>query len=157
MINKVESIPEGFHTVTPFLFIRDAANAIEFYKKAFGAEELMRLEMPNGKIAYAAVKIGDSPIMLADEFPEMDVRSPQTLGGSPITIHLYVDDVDKFIAQAISVGAKPVKPIQDQFFGDRSGSVIDPYGHTWNIATHKENISNEEIIKRFEVMMKQPQ
>lgn len=155
MSNASSFIPDGFHTATPYLFIKNAASAIDFYKKAFGAEELMRLTMPNGQIAYAAIKIGNSPIMLADEFPEMNVKSPQSLGGSPVTIHLYVKDVDAFIANAINTGATELKPIQDQFFGDRSGSLIDPFGHTWNIATRKEDVSTDEIYKRFKSMCDQ--
>lgn len=155
MPNPSTFIPKGFHTATPFLYIKNAASAIDFYKKAFAAEEQIRLEMPNGKIAYACVKIGDSPIMLADEFLEMNVKSPQSLGGSPVTIHLYVENVDIFITNAIKAGAQELKPIQDQFFGDRSGSIVDPFGHIWNIATHQKDISNEEISKQFKKMFEQ--
>lgn len=152
MMTKTPFIPEGFHTVTPYLFIKNAAAALDFYKKAFDAKESIRLEMPDGKIAYAAIHIGDSYIMLADEFPEMNVKGPQSLGGSPVTIHLYVADVDAFIARAIKAGAIELKLIQDQFFGDRSGSITDPFGHVWHIATHKEDVSNEEIRNRFKKM-----
>src|SRR2546425_2372706 len=125
-----------------------AARAIEFYKKAFGATELMRMAQPDGRIGHAEIRIGDSPIMLADEFPEMGHRSPQSLGGSPVSILLYVEDVDALFNQAVSAGAKVQKPVQDQFYGDRIGGVTDPFGHVWYIATHKEEVSPEEMRKR---------
>jgi len=130
------------------LIIKDAARAIEFYKKAFGATELMRMAQPDGRIGHAEIRIGDSPIMLADEFPEMGHRSPQSLGGSPVSILLYVEDVDALFNQAVSAGAKVQKPVQDQFYGDRIGGVTDPFGHVWYIATHKEEVSPEEMRKR---------
>lgn len=150
---SVKSVPDGYHTVTPYLIIQGAARAIEFYKKAFGATELLRLEGPNGMIGHAEVKIGDSPIMLADEFPEMGARSPQAFGGSPVSICLYVPDVDALARQAVAAGAKEVRPVKDQFYGDRSGTFTDPFGHTWTIATHKEDVSPEEINRRFAAMM----
>ncbi len=152
--SNVKPIPEGYHTVTPYIIVDRASEAIEFYKKAFGAKELDRMEAPGGKIMHAEIKIGDSPIMLADEHPEMGARSPKAIGGSPITIHMYVDDVDKVFNQAIAAGAKAERPVQDMFYGDRSGSVVDPYGHKWYISTHKEDLTKEEIAKRAQEMMK---
>jgi PhnB protein len=152
---KVKAIPDGYHTVTPYLIVKDAARAIEFYKKAFGATELMRLEMPGGKVGHAEIKIGNSPIMLADEFPEMDIRSPHALGGTPVGILLYLEDVDARFSQAVAAGATVDRPVKDQFYGDRSGTVVDPFGHKWTIATHKEDIAPEEMNKRFEASMKQ--
>jgi PhnB protein len=151
----VKPIPDGYHTVTPYLIVKGAAGAIEFYKKAFGATELMRLADPGGKIGHAEIKIGDSPIMLADEFPEMGFRSPQSLGGSAVGIAVYVEDVDARFSQALAAGAKAVRPVQDQFYGDRSGTLTDPFGHVWTLATHKEDVSPEEIHKRFEAAVKQ--
>jgi PhnB protein len=148
MSNKPKAIPDGYHNVTPYLIVNDAAAAIEFYKKAFGATELMRMPKPNGKIGHAEIRIGDSPIMLADEAPEMDARSPRTFGGSPVSIFLYVDDVDTTFARAVDGGAKVQRPLADQFYGDRTGGVEDPFGHVWYIATHVEDVSPEEMKKR---------
>ena len=148
MTNKVKPIPEGYHTATPYLIVKDAARAIEFYKKAFGATELMRMPGPGGKIGHAEIKIGDSPIMLADEVPGMGFRSPESLGGSPISILLYVEDVDVVFSEALAAGAKVQRPVADQFYGDRTGGVTDPFGHVWYIATHKEDVSPEEMTKR---------
>ena len=144
----VKPIPDGYHSITPYLIVRGGAKALEFYKKALGAEELYRIDMGGGKLGHAEMKLGDSIVMLADEHPEMGARSPQALGGSAVHILLYVEDVDARIAQAVSAGAKLVRPIQDQFYGDRSGTLIDPFGHQWTIATHKEDLSHEEIAKR---------
>jgi PhnB protein len=148
MSNKPKAIPDGYHNVTPYLIVNDAAAAIEFYKKAFGATELMRMPKPNGKIGHAEIRIGDSPIMLADEAPEMDARSPRTFGGSPVSIFLYVDDVDTTFARAVDGGAKVQRPLADQFYGDRTGGVEDPFGHVWYIATHVEDVPPEEMKKR---------
>jgi len=148
MTTSAKAVPEGFHTVTPSLAVRDAAKAIEFYKKAFGAIELMRMPAPGGKIGHAEIKIGDSPIMLADEFPEMGYKSPQTLGGSPVSIMIYVADADTVFNQAVAQGAKEQRPIKDQFYGDRMGTLEDPFGHVWHVATHTEDISMEEMEKR---------
>ncbi len=148
MANEVKPIPEGYHTVTPYLIIRNAASAIDFYKKAFGAIELFRMPQPDGKIGHAEIKIGDSPIMLSDEHPDLGYKSPQTLGGSPVSILLYVDDVDSVFNQAIAAGGKIDKPVEDKFYGDRSGSLTDPFGHLWHIATHTEDVSPEEMEKR---------
>jgi PhnB protein len=151
----VKPIPDGYHSVTPYLIVNDAAGAIEFYKTAFGATELMRLPGPGGKVMHAEIKVGDSPIMLADEFPEMDIRGPQTLGGSPVSILIYVEDVDVRFAAALAAGATEKRPLADQFYGDRSGTLEDPYGHVWTIATHTEDLAPEELQRRFEEQMKQ--
>jgi PhnB protein len=144
----MKPIPEGYHTATPYLIVKDAAGAIEFYKKAFGATELMRMPGPGGKIGHAEIKIGDSPIMLADEVPGMGFHSPESLGGSPISILLYVEDVDLVFSEALAAGAKVQRLVADQFYGDRTGGVTDPFGHVWYIATHKEDVSPEEMKKR---------
>ena len=141
-------IPDGYHSVTPYLIINGAADALEYYKKAFGATELFRMPAPEGKIGHAEIKIGDSPIMLADEFPEMGYKSPKSLGGSPVSIMIYVDDVDTVFKQAVDAGGKEQRPIKDQFYGDRSGTLEDPFGHVWHVATHKEDISPEEMERR---------
>ena len=148
MTKQTKPIPDGYHTVTPYLVVNGAANAIEFYKKAFGGTEVLRFAQPDGKIGHAEILIGDSRIMLADEYPEMGYRSPQSLGGSPVSIHLYVEDVDALASQAVSAGAKVKQPVKDQFYGDRSGTFEDPFGHLWHISTHKEDISLEEMNKR---------
>jgi PhnB protein len=145
---SAKAIPEGHHTVTPYLCIKGAASALEFYKKAFDATELMRLAQPDGRIGHSEILVGDSVIMLSDEFPEIGARSPQAIGGSPVTIHLYVEDVDTGFKQAVAAGAKVKRPVADQFYGDRMGGVEDPFGYTWWIATHKEDLSSEEIQKR---------
>ena len=148
MANEVKPIPEGYHSVTPYLIIRGAADAIDYYKKALGAVELFRMPQPDGKIAHAEIKIGDSPIMLSDEHPDMGFRSPQSLGGSPISILIYVEDVDAVFDRAIAAGGKVDRPVEDKFYGDRAGSLIDPFGHTWHVATHTEDVSPEEMEKR---------
>ena len=148
MSNPVKPIPDGYHSVTPYLSIKGAAAALEYYKKAFGAIELFRMDGPDGRIGHAEIKIGDSPIMLADEYPEMEFVSPQTLGGSPVGLMIYVEDVDTVYARALTEGGQEVKPLQDQFYGDRSGTLKDPFGHVWTIATHKEDVSPEEIDRR---------
>jgi PhnB protein len=145
---KVKPIPTGYHTIIPYLSIQGAADAIEFYKKAFGATEFMRMAQPDGRIGHAELQLGDSRVMLADEFPEMDFRSPRSMGGSPVHIHLYVENVDTVVSRAVAAGAKVVRPVQDQFYGDRSGTVADPYGHVWHVATHTEDVSPEEMRKR---------
>jgi PhnB protein len=149
----VKSQPEGYHTITPYLIVKDGVKAIDFYKKAFGAIELFRMPGPGGKIMHAEIKIGDSVIMLADEVPEMGARSPTTIGGSPVGILVYVTECDEVFAEALEAGATVKKPMQDQFYGDRSGTVIDPFGHVWTIATHKEDLAPEEIERRFDEMM----
>lgn len=148
MTSKVNPVPEGYHTVTPYLIVKGGVAALEFYKKAFGAAEVFRVPMPDGKLGHAEFKIGDSYIMMADEFPEMGFRAPQTLGGTPVSILLYVEDVDALAKQAVTAGAKELRPVQDQFYGDRTGTFEDPFGHVWTISTHKEDVSPEEIERR---------
>ena len=148
MAGKVKPIPDGYHTLTPYLSIKGAAAAIDFYKQAFGATEVMRMAQPDGRIGHAEIQIGNSKVMLADEFPDMDFRGPQALGGSPVHLHLYVDDVDTVFKRAVAAGAKQVRPVEDQFYGDRLGTVADPYGHVWHVSTHMEDLSPEEIGRR---------
>jgi PhnB protein len=150
----VKPIPEGYHTVTPYLIVKGAARALEFYKKAFGAKELMRFSGPGDKIMHAEIKIGDSPVMLADEFPEMGAKSPESIGGSAVGLMIYVTDVDSVFKQAIAAGGKVDRPVKDQFYGDRSGSLVDPFGHKWTIGTHKEDVSMEEMQRRMQAMPK---
>jgi PhnB protein len=149
-----QPIPAGFHSATPYLMVNGAASAIEFYKKVFGASEIMRMPDPSGKIAHAEIRVGDSVIMLADESPERGNRGPQTIGGTAVYIALYVNDVDAVARQAVAGGAKLLIPVADQFYGDRSGRLEDPFGHIWIVATHKEDVSSEEMQKRFKAMMK---
>lgn len=144
----VKPIPEGYHSVTPYLIIKGAADAIEFYKKAFGATELFRFPSPDGKVGHAEIKIGNSPIMLADEYPDMGYKGPQSLGGSPVSIMIYVEDVDTIFNQAVTAGATIKEALQDKFYGDRLGTVVDPFGHIWHISTHKEDVSMEEMERR---------
>lgn len=148
MTSKPKPIPDGYHTATPYLIVKGAAQAIEFYKKAFGATELLRMEQPGGKVGHAEIKIGDSTIMLADEAPDVDARSPQTIGGSPVSILLYVEDVDAVFTKAVAAGAAVQRPVANQFYGDRTGGVKDPFGHVWYIATHVEDVSPDEMRKR---------
>jgi PhnB protein len=145
---NVKPIPEGYHSVTPYLVMKGAADAIEFYKKAFGATELFRMDH-EGKIGHAELKIGDSPIMLADENPEMGYLGPLSIGGTPVSLMIYVEDVDKIYPQAIAAGGVELKPLQDQFYGDRSGTLKDPFGHIWTVSTHKEDVTPEEMDKRM--------
>ena len=147
-MSSVKPIPDGYHSVTPYLIIKGAADAIEYYKKAFGAVELFRMAAPGGKVGHAEIKIGDSPIMLADEYPEMGYVGPKTLGGTPVSIMIYVDDVDTIYKQAMAAGGDEIKALQDQFYGDRSGTFKDPFGHVWTVATHKEDVSEEEMKRR---------
>jgi PhnB protein len=149
---SVNPIPDGYHSVTPYLIIKGAAEAIDFYKKVLGATELFRLPMPGGVIGHAELKIGDSVIMLADEFPDMGAISPQTLGGTPISLMIYVPNVDEVFAGAIAAGGKEIKAVQNQFYGDRSGVFEDPFGHKWSIATHVEDVSHEEVQRRMSAM-----
>lgn len=150
-VAKVQPIPDGYHAVTPYLIVKGGVEAIEFYKKAFGAKEVLRMMQPDGTVGHAEIKIGDSIIMLADERPEIGARSPQNYGGTPVTIHLYVENVDGIFSQAVAAGAKVLRPLQDQFYGDRSGGVEDPFGHAWYIATHVEDVPPEELKKRAAV------
>ena len=144
----VKSIPEGYHSVTPYLIIKGAADAIEFYKKAFGATELFRFPAPDGKIGHAEIKIGDSPIMLADEFAEMGYKGPRALGGSPVSLMIYLEDVDTVFNRAVEAGASVKEAVQDKFYGDRTGTLTDPFGHVWHVSTHKEDVSMEEMEER---------
>ena len=149
MAVSAKPIPEGFHTVTPALVVRDAAKAIDFYKKALGAQELVRMPSPDGKIMHAELKIGDSIIFLSDEMPMPgSVKSPQSLGGSTCTLNVYVPNVDETFKQAISAGGKESMPVADQFWGDRYGTLVDPFGYSWGIATHKEDLSPAEMRER---------
>ncbi len=149
----VKAIPDGYHAVTPYLAVRDAAAAIEFYRQAFGAVELMRFAAPGGKIGHAEVRIGDSPVMLADEMPDMDCRGPQSLGGTSVSLLVYVEDVDARFARAIAAGATERRPVADQFWGDRAGTLEDPFGHVWTLATHIEDVPLDEMQRRLAEMM----
>jgi PhnB protein len=148
MPNQVEPVPEGRGAPTAYLTVKNAAAAIDFYKRVFEAKELMRMADPNGRIGHAELGVGQGVIYLSDEYPEMDVRGPETLGGSPVMISLYVKDVDAVFQRATSAGATVVRKVEDQFYGDRGGKLKDPFGHMWWIATHKEDVSDEEIKKR---------
>jgi PhnB protein len=149
-----KSIPDGYHSVTPYLIIDGAAAAIDFYKRAFGAKELMRMPSPDGKIGHAEIRIGDSTMMLADEHPAMGHRSPKSLGGSGVNLMVYVEHVDEVFKRAVASGAKELRPLKDQFYGDRSGTLQDPFGHTWTLATHIEDIAPDEMRRRAEKFMK---
>ena len=148
----VKPIPQGYHSVTPYLILDDAAKAIEFYKKALGAVELMRFPAPGGRIGHAEIKIGDSPVMLADESPEEGHKSLRTIGGSPVSLMIYVEDVDARVAQAVAAGAKLTRPVANQFYGDRTGGIEDPFGYQWYIATHVEDVSMDELKRRAKEM-----
>jgi PhnB protein len=150
---KVKPIPEGYPRVTPYLHVDGATRAIEFYSKVFGATERMRMPAPGGKIGHAELQIGDSVIMLADEFPDMNVRGPKAIGGTPVTVMVYVEDVDQAFDRAIKAGAKEIRPVMDQFYGDRSGEFEDPFGHRWNVATHVEDVPPDEMAKRAATVM----
>lgn len=152
---KPRHVPEGYHTLTPYLIVDGAARAIDFYKKAFGASEVMRLDGPGGKVGHAEIEIGGSRIMLADEYPEMDARGPNHFGGSPVTLHLYVDDADAWVARAVAAGATVKRPVADQFYGDRLGGVKDPFGYAWWLATRKENLSVDELRRRSAAFLKE--
>src|SRR5438309_1028245 len=155
MAGKVNPIPSGYHSVTPYLVVNDASRAIEYYKQAFKAKETVRMAGPGGKIGHAELKIGDSMIMLSDEMPGSGNRSPQSLGGSPVSIFLYVENVDSTFNEAVKAGAKADKPPQDMFWGDRFGALTDPFGHIWALATHIEDVTPEEMKKRSEAFMAQ--
>ncbi len=148
MAAKVKPVPRGYHTITPTLVVRNAEKAIEFYKQAFNAKEDMRHYMPDGKaIMHAELKIGDSRFMISDEFPQMKCQSPQSLGGSPVTLYTYVRDVDKLFDQAVAAGATVVMPVMDAFWGDRCGQLADPFGHVWSLATRKKNLTPKQMQK----------
>lgn len=150
--NKVHFVPKGYHVVTPYLSIKGAARAIVFYKKIFEAKEVMRMPGPDGTIGHAEIQIGDSRIMLADEYPGMNFLGPRAFGGTPVHIHVYVKDAGKVAKKAVAAGAKLLRPVADQFYGDRSGSLEDPFGHIWHVATHKKDISLKEMKKRAAAM-----
>ncbi len=153
---KVQPIPKGYHVVTPSIVVRGADKAIEFYKKAFGAKELNRMAGPEGKVMHAEIKIGDSIVMLSDEFPAMGSSSPETVGGISASMLIYTKDADALFNQALSAGAKVSMPLADMFWGDRYGRVKDPFGHDWQIATHKENVTPKEMARRAATMMSGP-
>jgi PhnB protein len=147
-------IPEGYRTATPYLIVKGGAEAIEFYKRAFGATETVRMADPHGRVGHAEIKIGDSMIMLADEHPDMGYRSPRSIGGTAVSIVLYVEDVDKVFGRAVEAGAKSQRPVANQFYGDRAGTLEDPFGHVWTIATHVEDVAPEEMKRRAEAAFK---
>jgi len=144
----VKPIPEGYHSVTPYLIVDDATRALEFYKRAFGAVEKFRMPAPGGRIGHAEITIGDSTVMLADENPSMDARSARTIGGSPMFLMIYIEDVDKMVAQAVAAGGTLKRPVANQFYGDRTGSVEDPFGYLWYLATHVEDVPPDELERR---------
>ncbi|HKN72309.1 MAG TPA: VOC family protein [Terriglobales bacterium] len=152
-MKKVSYIPKGYNTVTPYLVIKGAAKAIEYYKNVFGATEVMRMAGPDGRVGHAELKIGDSHIMLADENPSMGYRSAESIGASPVSLLVYLPDCDKVVAKAVAEGAKILKPVEDQFYGDRSGFIQDPFGHFWSVATHKEDLSQKEMEERAKKAM----
>ena len=146
---KIPAVPKGYHSIIPYLIVQQASQAIQFYKDVFGAKEIMKMEHPSsGKITHAELKIGDAKIMLADVCPQMDARSPQDFGGSPVGIHVYIKNVDAVVERAVSAGAKVLRPVENMFYGDRSGALEDPYGHKWYIATHIEDVSVAKVKKR---------
>lgn len=147
MSAAVKPIPDGYHSITPYLIVQGGEGAIAFYQKALGAKEVMRMS-DAGKVRHAELQIGDSRVMLADEHPELNALSPKTIGGTPISIHLYVEDVDAVVERAVAAGAKIIRPVADQFYGDRTGGIEDPFGHRWFVATHKEDLSIDEIRRR---------
>ena len=149
----VKPIPEGYHSITPYLAVDDAAKAIEFYKDAFGADEVIRMPGPDGKIAHAELQLGDSKLMLSDPFPESNVQPPATLGGASASVFMYVEDVDGIFEQAQKAGARVVSPLENMFWGDRFGTVSDPFGHIWSLATHVEDLSEEEMAERSRAAM----
>jgi PhnB protein len=151
---KVKSVPEGMHRVTPYLIIDGAGRAVDFYKQVFKATERMRMPGPNGKIGHAEITIGDSVIMLADEHPEMGARGPRAFGGAAVGFVLYVDDVDATVKAAVAAGSKMLQPVEDKFYGDRMGTIEDPFGHHWHVATHKEDVPPEELKRRAAAMAK---
>jgi PhnB protein len=154
MPRKVKPVPTGYDNVTPYLHARGAAKAIAFYKKAFGAKELFRMASPGGKIGHAELEIGSSRIMLADEHPEFGALSPAALGGSPVALHLYLENVDKVVQRAVRAGATLTRPVENKFYGDRMGTVTDPFGHIWHVSTHVEDVPMRELRRRAAAMMK---
>jgi len=151
-MSEVSYIPKGYNTITPYLIIKGAAKAIEYYKSVFGAAVVVRMDGPDGRIGHAELQIGDSHIMLADEFPEMGHRSAESIGASPVSLLVYIPDCDKVVARAVAGGAKILKPVADQFYGDRTGFIQDPFGHLWSVATHIEDVSPQEMKERMKKM-----
>ena len=151
---SVKPIPDGYASVTPYLIINGAAQALDFYKKVFNATERMRMPTPDGKIGHAEIQIGNSVIMIADECPERGAKSPHTIGGTPVRIHLYVANSDEVYTKAVAAGATQLQPVKNQFYGDRSGGFTDPFGHSWYVSTHIEDVSPDELKKRMEAMRK---
>jgi PhnB protein len=149
---KVKPVPDGYHSVTAYLIIDGAAKALDFYKRVFGAKERMRMPSPGGKVGHAEIEVGDSVIMLADEHPEIGARGPRAFGGSPVAMMLYVKDVDATVKEALAAGAKVVRPVEDKFYGDRSGTIEDPFGHHWHVSTHKEDVPPDEMERRVAAM-----
>jgi PhnB protein len=144
----VDPIPTGYHTITPYLCVDGATDAIEFYKDVFGALESVRMPQPDGRVGHAELRFGDSAVMLSDEFPEMGVVGPKTLGGTPTTLYLYVEDADRTFERAVAAGSTVVQPVEDKFYGDRSGQLVDPWGHQWSVSTHIEDVDPEEMQRR---------
>lgn len=153
----VSAIPKGYHAITPYLIVNGAAKAIEYYRQVFKAELVMQMPLPDGGVAHAEIKIGDSHIMLSDMCPEEHFKSPDELGGTPVSIMLYVEDVDAVFAKALELGAREVRPVHDQFYGDRAGTLQDPFGHVWTIGTHKEDLSEAELSQRMSDLMSKDQ
>ena len=154
-MEEVKKIPDGYHSITPTLIVKNGDAAIEFYKKGLGAEERRRMKGPDGRVAHAELKLGDSVFMLSDEYPEMNCHSPKSIGGSPVSMYVYVEDVDSLFDKAVSAGAKALDPVKDQFWGDRHGRLEDPFGHVWSIATHKKDLSEEEMKSAAEAAFSQ--
>jgi PhnB protein len=152
MATKVNPIPDGYASVTPYLIVDGGVKALDFYKAAFGATEIMRMEQPNGKLGHAEIRIGNSIIMMADEHPQMGYRGPKALGGTPVSILLYVEDVDTVAAKVVKEGARVLRPVENQFYGDRSGTFEDPFGHVWTVASHVEDIAPEEMKRRVDAV-----
>lgn len=151
---SVKPIPEGYRNVTPYLVVKGAAAAIDYYKRVFGATERMRMDGPGGTVGHAELEIGDSLVMLADESPDMGFRGPKTIGGTPVSLLAYVENVDEVFKRAVDAGARALRPVEDQFYGDRMGTLEDPFGHVWSIATHVEDVPPAEMQRRSEEMMK---
>jgi PhnB protein len=154
MAVSVKPIPEGYSSITPYLVVKGAARAIDFYKQAFGATEILRFPGPNNMIMHAELRIGDSVIMLADEMPNGPYRSPDAFGGSPVSLMIYIENVDDVFNRALSLGSRQIRAVEDQFYGDRSGNLIDPFGHVWTVATHVEDVSPEEMQRRMNALPK---
>jgi PhnB protein len=153
-MRTTKPIPDGRQTLTPYLIVRNAAKAIEFYARAFGAKEVFRLTEPQGKVGHAELRFGDSLLMLADEYPDFGALGPTLTGGSPVTIHLYVEDVDRVVAGATAAGATVLRAVKDEFYGDRTGMLVDPFGHKWHVATHAEDVSPQEMQRRWDAMLR---